>query len=121
MTPAEELAELILSMQMTSAKGQHARHLARLVLGIPTPLHDGTDLIAITTNRTTRFIPRAEPVFLLRAQDVLAADTVRDWARRLWLLTDSPQPAYGTAIVHADLMDAWPVKKTPDLYVDKDL
>lgn len=118
-TDAIELAELILSMQMTSAKGQHARHLARKVLGIDTPLHDGSDDVAITTNGTTRFIPRAEPVFLLRAQDRFATQAVNHWA---WLVKHSGDERLAdAAFEHAEKMDAWPIKKTPDLFVDKDL
>lgn len=55
-------------------------------------------------------IPKDEPVFLLRAQDATAADTVRYWARfqPLGQLRDM-------ALAHADLMDKWPIKKQADL------
>lgn len=55
-------------------------------------------------------IPKDEPVFLLRAQDATAADTLRYWARR--------QPdghLKDMALDHANLMDEWPVKKIADL------
>lgn len=55
-------------------------------------------------------IPKDEPVFLLRAQDFHAPDTVRYWA--------SLQPEgklRDMAIEHARLMDRWPVKKIADL------
>lgn len=113
---ARELAELILSMGIVTAAGQYARHLARKVLGIPTPLHDGSDEVTITTNGTTRFIPRDEPVFLLRGQDQFAADTVRYWADRVLLDGEGDIDDIQTsARDHADKMDAWPKKKTPDL------
>lgn len=55
-------------------------------------------------------IPENEPVFLLRAQDKTAAETVRYWAR-LQPLGQLRQ----MALHHADLMEDWPVKKTADL------
>lgn len=56
-------------------------------------------------------IPEDEPVFLLRAQDKTAADTVRYWAR----MQDNDSPLRGMALQQADLMDEWPTKKTADL------
>lgn len=55
-------------------------------------------------------IPKDEPVFLLRAQDVAAADTVRYWAD-----SQPSGPLRTMALNHADLMDEWPVKKIADL------
>jgi hypothetical protein len=59
-------------------------------------------------------IPDAEPVFLLRGQDRNAAAAVRVWAK---LVEDGGgDPAIVSAARdHADAMDAWPKKKTPDL------
>ena len=61
-------------------------------------------------------IPKDEPVFLLRAQDKLAADTVRHWA---YLNNDAggDMVLSDEARKHADKMDAWPVKKLADLPV----
>jgi len=59
-------------------------------------------------------IPKNEPVFLLRAQDKVAADTVRHWA----YLNDEAggDPILSAGIRdHADKMEAWPVKKLADL------
>jgi hypothetical protein len=56
-------------------------------------------------------IPEHEPVFLLRAQDETAADTVRYWAR----MQDNDNPLRDMALQQADLMDEWPVKKEADL------
>lgn len=109
----KELAELVLSMGMVTAAGQHARHLARLVLGIPDPNHDGNDLVAITTNGTTRFIPRDEPVFLLRAQDRCAANAVRAWSYNAENI-GADGVTIALARHHADMMEAWPIKKIPD-------
>ena len=55
-------------------------------------------------------IPEDEPVFLLRAQDQTAAMTVRCWAS----LQSKENPLTAMALKHADLMDAWPVKKKAD-------
>ncbi len=54
-----------------------------------------------------------EPVFVLRGQDALAGDTVRDWARRA-LEAGCPEAKYFEAIELADKMDAWPNRKLPD-------
>lgn len=58
-------------------------------------------------------IPPDEPLFLLRAQDRLAANAVRAYAEDmdLWSL---PVEQVAQVRAFADLMDAWPVKKTPD-------
>lgn len=55
-------------------------------------------------------IPKDEPVFLLRAQDITAADTLRYWAKR-----QPDGPLKKMAFEQADLMDEWPVKKVADL------
>jgi hypothetical protein len=59
-------------------------------------------------------IPADEPVFLLRAQDAVAADVVRCWAD-LNLAHGGDPELSRLARAHADLMDAWPVRKLPDL------
>lgn len=60
-----------------------------------------------------------EPVFLLRAQDNLAADLVDTWSIQAGLLI----PSIGSsdmghkvqeARIIADLMRQWPVRKNPD-------
>lgn len=59
-------------------------------------------------------IPDEEPVFLLRAQDFIAADVVRKWAE----LNDENggDPILSKlAREQADRMDAWPKKKMADL------
>jgi hypothetical protein len=50
-----------------------------------------------------------EPVFLLRAQDIYAADTVRYWAGRV----TNPEMKQ-QAEAKADSMEAWPEHKEPD-------
>lgn len=59
-----------------------------------------------------------EPVFLLRAQDRAAAITVREYAHRL-RLSEGPEDLIESAWAQAALMEAWHVKKTPDLFVSK--
>jgi len=111
---ARALAEHVLSMHFVSAKGQHARDLARRVLGIPTPNNSDADQIAITTNGTTRFIPIDEPVFLIRGQDAVGAAAVRAWA-------DFAEANGATVEIveaarhHAAQMELWPEKKVADL------
>lgn len=65
-------------------------------------------------------IPEDEPVFLLRAQDPAAADTVRFWASRVEHLAEvagKPVPdIVKVAREQADRMDEWePKKELPDL------
>jgi hypothetical protein len=59
-------------------------------------------------------IPKDEPVFILRAQDKAAAQTVRYWADRHIELGGDPVLA-SMARSHARTMDLWPVKKLADL------
>jgi len=54
-----------------------------------------------------------EPVFILRAQDSLAADIVRLWAKEA-LALGCPVEKAAEALDLADKMDRWPVKKDPD-------
>lgn len=58
-------------------------------------------------------IPEDEPVFLLRAQDSVAADVVRYYAAKAEATGASPEFVQ-KARDHATKMDAWPVKKVPD-------
>lgn len=115
-TAAIELANHVLSMTFINAPGQHAKMLAMKVLGIEDPFRRPDD-VAITTNGTTRLIPRDEPVFLLRGQDTNAADTVRYWAA-IAESTGAKADIVQIAREHAAKMDAWPKKKTPDLPAD---
>jgi hypothetical protein len=55
-------------------------------------------------------IPADEPVFLLRAQNDTAAETVRAWAE-LELAAGTPIAVVEQALRQADAMDRWPVKK----------
>lgn len=54
-----------------------------------------------------------EPVFVLRARDLVAADTVRTWAS-LATAAGVPEEKIEQARAIADLMDQWPEKKVPD-------
>ena len=111
---ARALAEHVLSMDFVSAKGQHARDLARRVLGIPSPNSSGADCLAITTNGTTRFVPIDEPVFLIRGQDVVGAAAVRAWAD-LAEANGAAVQVVEAARGHAAQMELWPHKKVADL------
>jgi hypothetical protein len=60
-------------------------------------------------------IPPDEPVFLLRAQDEFAADTLRDYAARVQLNRGASADLVAATLTQADAMDAWPHHKAPDL------
>lgn len=108
-----QLAELVLSMDMTTEKGLVARRLARQVLGVD---DHGTApaLTAVTTNGTTRLIPLDEPVFLVRGQDSVGGEAVRAWAELAQAAGAQPE-ILAVAREHAVRMDAWPKKKVADL------
>ena len=59
-------------------------------------------------------IPDDEPVFLIRGQDTVAAETVRIWAN---LNDDAGGDPHLSDLArnHAIAMDAWPKKKPADL------
>lgn len=59
-------------------------------------------------------IPDDEPVFLLRAQDQLASQHLRDYADHAEMRGASPE-LVKMVRDHADKFDAWPTKKLPDL------
>lgn len=54
-----------------------------------------------------------EPIFVLRATDPLAAETVRHWAAHALYRGVSPIKVQA-ALDLADEMHAWPTKKLPD-------
>lgn len=112
-TAARQLAELVLSMQMVMDKGLVARRLAREVLCIDDH-GNAPDALPITTNGTTRLIPRDEPVFLIRGQDSVGGAAVRAWAELAEANGAAPE-ILRIAREHADKMDVWPKKKTADL------
>lgn len=60
-----------------------------------------------------RTIPPNEPVFVLRAQDELAARVVRDWAYRATEAGVNSEKVEG-ALTIAQAMDIWPTQKLPD-------
>lgn len=51
-----------------------------------------------------------EPVFLLRAQDIMASEVVRDWAERV--KAERPELAAEATRI-SDRMRAWPDQKFP--------
>jgi hypothetical protein len=62
-------------------------------------------------------IPEDEPVFLLRASDLLAPDTVRHWADAL-AEAGGDDNLIQLALAHANAMDLWQAEhgfKLPDL------
>jgi hypothetical protein len=54
-----------------------------------------------------------EPIFVLRAQDRLAAYVVRQWAL-LAEIAGCPPEKVAAARLLADRMEQWPVRKIPD-------
>ena len=51
-------------------------------------------------------IPEAEPVFLIRGQDIIGHAAVRAWAQ-LHHVNGGQDAAYEAALRHADRMEAW--------------
>jgi hypothetical protein len=54
-----------------------------------------------------------EPIFVLRAQDRLAADAVRHWAERAEQEGATPAKVAEAREI-ADAMERWPSRKLPD-------
>lgn len=54
-----------------------------------------------------------EPIFVLRAQDVLAAEIVRQWAQ-MAIMSGTRTAKIDEALALADAMEAWPMRKIPD-------
>lgn len=54
-----------------------------------------------------------EPLFVLRAQDILAPEVVRDWAHRARAANVDPAKVVD-ALNIADRMEEWQIKKVPD-------
>ena len=77
-------------------------------------LHARLDWNQMTPEEFYAHIPPDEPVFMVRAQDLVASDTVRHWA---WLndLNGGDPKLSHLAIKQAELMEAWPVHKLADL------
>lgn len=108
---AHELAELVLSMGMVTDKGLAARDLARRILGLSDDHPDNA--VVITTNGTSRTVPADEPVFLIRAQDIVGGAAVRAWAN-LAEAAGASRDILDQARAQASKMEAWPRKKVPD-------
>jgi hypothetical protein len=66
-------------------------------------------------NRNSTFAkaPLGEPLFVLRAQDVLAPALVRIWAHAA-AICRAPDAKVAEALAIADAMEAWPHRKVPD-------
>lgn len=60
-----------------------------------------------------KIIPNIEPLFLIRAQDVLSGPLVRDYAI-LYLAVTNDKPGFNKIIDVANQMDMWHFKKVPD-------
>lgn len=54
-----------------------------------------------------------EPIFVLRAQDLLAADTVRHWADAAEAAGVNAEKVLEARVI-ARVMEAWPHRKVPD-------
>lgn len=67
----------------------------------------------IVNIKTGKEISPEEPVFILRAQDVLASRAVTFYARDLEASGVSPD-TIKHILEHADEMSKWPIKKMPD-------
>jgi hypothetical protein len=110
---ARQLAELVLSMDLRTSKGLVARRVACTVLDMADASR-GPASIPLTTNGTTRMVQVNEPLFLIRGQDKIGADVVRYWAD-LAESRGASADIVAAARTQAARMEAWPIKKTPDL------
>lgn len=63
---------------------------------------------------SANLIPEDEPVFLIRAQDIVSGDAVRAWAY-LNEKAGGDRELSERARNHAALMDEWPTKKKADM------
>lgn len=89
----------------------HRPHLVRdtsdgriiAVVGAP---HDREVDKAVEEGRLAPLIPEDEPVFLVRAQDMVGADTVRAWAEFAEGVGADPDMV-AAARNHAEAMDRW--------------
>lgn len=68
----------------------------------------------MNTGRPHSDIPAEEPVFILRAQDRFAASAVRFWAFSM-VNHGGDQATFEAAMAQAAALEAWPVKKMPDI------
>ena len=112
-TLARQLAEVVMSMNVSTERGLQAHKLARELLD----WDDATNtprVQVITTNGTTRLIPKDEPVFLIRGKDQVGGAAVRAWAALAEQAGAAPD-ILEKARNHSYLMDAWPTKQVPDL------
>lgn len=75
---------------------------------------DYQNIQEIVTNGTVRRIPADEPVFLLRGQDCLAAETVEFYADRVERSGGDPK-IVAASREQARKMRQWPKHKMPDL------
>lgn len=67
----------------------------------------------IVTRRDGTPIPEGEPVFVLRAQDKLARDTITHYMELVGRYQCDPE-LLPNLRAHLEAVDAWPVKKWPD-------
>lgn len=75
-----------------------------------------------TTDTCLAKVKDDEPIFVLRGQDILAAETVRSWAENLCGFHHGAQHHYAScqlpkvkdALQIAQAMDRWPDRKVPD-------
>ena len=77
-------------------------------------LHSREDYNRFLSQDPSGKIHPEEPVFLIRAQDVVSGDAVRAWAELHERARGSLELAR-SAREHAAKMDAWPQKKLADL------
>jgi hypothetical protein len=112
-TPAAwQLAYMVLEGDTPGERGVAMRQLARDVLGIEA--NEALPAkVPLTTNETTRLIPRDEPVFLIRGQDTVGGKAVLAWVE-LARAAGAGEDILEMARLHAARMESWQPKKVPD-------
>lgn len=94
---------------LNQASSAHAETLGETQEQVKTRLLPHTKYTTACLNNAER----DEPIFVLRAQDKLAANVVRFWCDRAQAAgVNKEKVAEARAI--ADLMEAWPNRKKPD-------
>ena len=108
-----QLIELVQGTKNDTAASLAAQNICRKILGEAGQI----DLVPFQTNGTLRLIPRDEPVFLIRGQDICAAEAVQAWVQ-IAKAKGVNEATLRSAKAVAVKMEEWKPKKKPDLPVE---
>lgn len=108
-----QLIELILGTKNTTAASLAAQNICHRILGEAS--YDNP--VPFQTNGVFRLIPRDEPVFLIRGQDICAAEAVQAWVQ-IAKAKGVNEATLRSAKAIAAKMEEWKPKKKPDLPIE---